>query len=399
MKALIVVILLLSIQVHAQERRSAESWFEDAVTSMNKGRWPDALTFLNKAIAENPGYSEAYATRAIVRERLTDYKSALVDYTLSLELLPDQYEVLFGRAALLYQSGYYLLARDDFRKLLKLPAGTTNTIFYKRSAHMPGTQQMLTAQGGINAQVYSYLGLIELELNNCKQAVAFLDTAIALNNLEADYYVNRALAKQECELKSSLDDFNQALLLHPNHPVARHNLALEAAKQGAYDQAEQQLSEIIRMDSLMLDPYVERAYLRLQQKNYHGALADYNRAIALESSDPEIWLNRGVAKEKLADRKGAYADYTQAIELKPDFVKAWLNRGNLLAAQQRYPEALEDYSVAILYQPDYGVAYYNRAITHYRLNQLEKACQDLKRAEKSNHPVAENMKARFCRNP
>jgi tetratricopeptide (TPR) repeat protein len=396
-KVLFLFGLLLYYSANAQKNgQSAEAWYAEGITAMNHGRWSNAFNAFSRAIAENPGYAEAYASRAIVRERSSDNKGALVDYTLSLELLPDQYEVLLGRAALRYQLGYYPLAREDFKKLLKLPAGETNTIFYRRSAHSPGTDKILTAQGDVKSQVFNYLGLIELELNNCKQSILYLDTAISLNNLEPDYFINRALAKQACHEASALNDFNQALILNPDHPIARHNLALEAARQGAYHLAEKQLTETIRLDSLMLDPYLERGYYRMQRKDFTGSLEDYNKAIALAPDDPEIWLNRGVVKEKLNDRKGAYADYSHAIDLQPDFIKAWLNRGNLLASQQRYKEALEDYSIAILYQADYGAAYYNRAIAHQKSHQKTNACADLKEAKRLGITVPEKMMKQFC---
>jgi tetratricopeptide (TPR) repeat protein len=255
----------------------------------------------------------------------------------------------------------------------------------------------MTAQSALKAQVYNYLGLIESSLRNCSYAVQYLDSAIQLTPDEADYYVNRALAKQTCDDLTATADFNKALTLQPNHPLAKHNLAISKAKAGHYDEAEAQLTEAIHADSLMLDPYLERAYYRLLKKNYRGALEDYNMAIRLNRLDPDIWLNRGVTKEKLFDLTGAYRDYTEAIELDNAFVKAWINRGNILAAQKKYNEAIEDYSAAITYQSDYGVAYYNRAIAYYRLNKMEEACNDIKEAEKLNQRVNLKTKEKFCK--
>jgi tetratricopeptide (TPR) repeat protein len=79
-------------------------------------------------------------------------------------------------------------------------------------------------------------------------------------------------------------------------------------------------------------------------------------------------------------------------------VKAWINRGNILAAQKKYNEAIEDYTAAITYQSDYGVAYYNRAIAYYRLNKMEEACNDVKKAEELNYPIDQKVKDKFCLN-
>jgi len=391
--------LTLTLQVLAQVRKQrAEEFYNQGIAAMGSGKLEEARNLFTKSIAEDPGFAEAYSTRATVYERLKDFNSALRDYTISLEFAPDQFEVLLSRAALRFQLNQPEPAREDFRKLLKLPAGETNTIYYRQLAHSPGTDQILTAQGAIQSQVYNYLGLIETQLKNCPAAIQYFDSAIRLNISEADYYINRAMAKQACAIAGADEDFQKALTLNPDHPIAKNNLAALSARKGNLNEAEQQLTEAINADPLMLDPYLERAYYRLLQKNYAGALADYNQAIKLDRANPEIWLNRGMAKEKLHDLSGAYRDYTEAIELDEGFVKAWINRGNVLATQKKYTEAIEDYTAAITYQPDYGVAYYNRGIAFYRVNKLAEACDDLKNAARLNYPIEDRIKKSFCRN-
>lgn len=393
------IILFISLSGLAQVRKQrAEEFYNQGILAMGSGNFEEARSLLTKSIAEDPGFAGAYATRAAVCERLSDFNMALRDYTISLEFAPDQAEVLLSRGALRFQLNQYTLARDDFKRLLKLPSGETNTIYYRQSAHSPGTDQILTAQGAIQSQVYNYLGLIETQLKNCPLAIQYFDSAIRLNINEPDYYINRAMAKQACASAGADEDFQKALTLNPDHPIAKHNLASLSARKGEFNKAEQQLTEAIEADPLMLDPYLERAYYRLLQKNYAGALADYNQAIKLDRANPEIWLNRGAAKEKLHDLAGAFRDYTEAIELDEGFVKAWVNRGNILAAQKKYAEAIEDYSAAITYRPDYGVAYYNRAIAYYRVNKLAEACDDLKNAARLNCAIEERITKSFCGN-
>ncbi|MBX2945346.1 MAG: tetratricopeptide repeat protein [Cyclobacteriaceae bacterium] len=391
--------LFISLSGLAQvKKQRAEEFYNQGILAMGSGNFEEARSLLTKSIAEDPGFAEAYATRAAVCERLSDFNMALRDYTISLEFIPDQFEVLLSRGALRFQLNQYILAQDDFKRLLRLPPGETNTIYYRQSAHSPGTDQILTAQGAIQSQVYNYLGLIETQLMNCPASIQYFDSAIRLNTSEADYYINRAMAKQACGEASTDEDFQKALTINPDHPIAKHNLASLSARKGDFNTAERQLTEAIEADPLMLDPYLERAYYRLLRKDYAGALADYSQAIKLDRANPEIWLNRGMAKEKLHDLAGAFRDYTEAIELDEGFVKAWLNRGNILAAQKKYTEAIEDYSAAITYQPDYGVAYYNRAIAYYKLNKLAEACDDLKNAARLNYPIEERITKSFCRN-
>ena len=391
------VFLIIAFRAYPQETQSAEALLEAGVRLQESGDHHRAIVLFNQCIYLYPALAEAYVLRASSKEQLQELQSALTDYSLSLELMPDQYEVLLMRGTLLFRMELYERARTDFLKLLDFPFGETTTIFYRKSAHSEGTDKILTAQGFIKPQVYNYLGLIEMKLNRCERAIAYADSAILLNTTEADYYVNRALAKQSCNHAAFMKDFESALALDPEHPLALHNLAVLNAKKGSYLEAEQQLTEAIERDSTFFSSYVERGYYRLQRGNYRGALSDYNQALQLISSDPEVWVNRGITKEKLKDFKGAYSDFTHAIDLQENLAIAWLNRGNLFTKEGRYKEAIEDYTVAITFDEGYAAAYYNRAVAHHRLKLLHEACDDLTRAGKLGFKVDARMKELFCK--
>jgi len=392
-----ILLLLISGTLHSQSQpKSAEAILEEGITLQEEGDYAGAIVLFNQCIYLYPTQAEAYALRAACKEQLHELSSALTDYTISLELLPNQFEVLLKRGALLFRLSLYERARNDFEKLLTLPPGETTTVFYRKSAHSKGTDKIMTAQGFLLPQVFNYLGLIETQLHNCKRGISYADSAIKHNNTEADYYVNRALAKQACQDQTFILDFQRALELNPDHTIALHNLAVESSKTGSYEQAEKQLTAAIQGDSTQSSSFAERGYYRLQRGDFKGALSDYNQAIVLSNTNPEIWFNRGMTKEKLKDFVGAYADYKQAIELQEDFTKAWLNRGNLFSKQGRYREAIEDYSVAITYQADYAIGYYNRALAkHYEKS--SDACEDLKQAIALGMKVEKSVKEEICK--
>jgi tetratricopeptide (TPR) repeat protein len=210
-------LVLISVMLHSQSQpKSAEAILEEGITLQEEGDYAGAIALFNKCIYLYPTQAEAYAFRAACKEQLHQLSSALTDYTISLELLPNQYEVLLKRGALLFRLELYEKSREDFLKLLTLPTGETTTVFYRKSAYSEGTDKIMTAQGFLKPQVFNYLCLIETQLNQCKKGVAYADSAIALNPIEADYYVNRALAKQACQDRTFKADFNRALDLNPN---------------------------------------------------------------------------------------------------------------------------------------------------------------------------------------
>lgn len=108
-----------------------------------------------------------------------------------------------------------------------------------------------------------------------------------------------------------------------------------------------------------------RANVRLDNKQFESAIADYNEALALMKVDgekedgtgrypeyPDTFVGRGGAKEGLADWKGALEDYNKAISLwgggRGEGVNPYVltYRGNVLTRLNRYEDAVLDYSAA-----------------------------------------------------
>jgi tetratricopeptide (TPR) repeat protein len=380
-----------------EKRRDWRTLYEQGEAAHNAGNYQAALTFFNQCIQENPAFPDVYFTRGATREQLKDLQGANTDYNIYLELKPDQPEGVLSRGVVRYRLGLHEQAKEDFLKLLTLPPGETNTVYFNTSASTSGSNQIVTAQGAIKPQIFNYLGLVETKLKNYKAAVAWLDSAIRKQPKDADYYVNRGIAKEAMNDEGAIQDYQQAIKLRPDHAIALHNIASWKRKRGEKAEGNDDLEKAIESDSSMLYPYLERGYQRMEGGYYKGALEDYNMALKIFDKDPEIWLNRGHVKEKLNDLKGAYADYSKAIELDEKFGKAWLNRGNVLSKQGRLNEAVEDYSAAITFIPDYAAAFYNRAIAKNRLKQSAEACQDLQKAETLGFTVDEKMKSEICK--
>lgn len=108
-----------------------------------------------------------------------------------------------------------------------------------------------------------------------------------------------------------------------------------------------------------------RANVRLDNKQFESAIADYNEALDMMSVDgekedgtgrypeyPDTFVGRGGAKEGLADWKGALDDYNKAVSLwgggRGEGVNPYVltYRGNVLTRLNKYDEAVLDYSAA-----------------------------------------------------
>lgn len=72
--------------------------------------------------------------------------------------------------------------------------------------------------------------------------------------------------------------------------------------------------------------YYEKGEAQYDSGNFDGAIADYTRAIKLDSNDADSYRKRGLARYSKDDLDGAMADYTKAIELYPKKIKYYTER-------------------------------------------------------------------------
>lgn len=393
-KYLLINILIIGcFFAQAQVKQEGQNWLERGNELLQKGNYQEAADLFDRCIASYPNLTEAFLGRAMAREQLRDYQGAITDFSVFIEKNPSHFEALLGRGNARFKAGQYEQALTDYTALLNITPGETNYVMFQKSAPAEGTTQITTAQSNIKPRILNYIGLTEFQLRNDTRAIMWLDSAIKLEPGNADFYVNRGKVREKSDPELAMKDYEKALAINPSHSLAIHNIGVLKSRKGG---PEDFFEQAIESDSTMLAPYLERAYLRMQSGYFKGALDDYNSAIAIEKNDPEIWLNRGLAKEKLNDLKGAYNDYSEAIRLDQDFEKAWLNRGNVLGRQNKYKDAVDDYTVALTIDPDYGAAYYNRAIAWEKLKQKEQACADLLKAEKLGISPDVKLKASVC---
>ena len=70
------------------------------------------------------------------------------------------------------------------------------------------------------------------------------------------------------------------------------------------------------MNSDRVATYVNRGILRLIEREYRNADADFDRALAIDPLEPEAWLNKGVSTIRQGNSAAALPMIARAIELK-----------------------------------------------------------------------------------
>jgi tetratricopeptide (TPR) repeat protein len=115
--------------------------------------------------------------------------------------------------------------------------------------------------------------------------------------------------------------------------------------------------------------------------NQSQALEDFDKAIALYPRDNNYYVERGVIHSKRQEFAQAIADFNAALELKPGDAGAYNNRGIAHKKTGNYQAALDDYTRAIGLNPDSAQAYINRANIWEELHRNDEALKDLRQAQ------------------
>ncbi len=121
------------------------------------------------------------------------------------------------------------------------------------------------------------------------------------------------------------------------------------------------------------------------KSQYDSAVAEYDRAISLDSTRVEAFVNRGLVRELRNDTEGAIEDYSRAIQIKPSSADAYVKRAATYKSQGKFNQALKDYTEAIaldsgsyLFDPTlhFSNAYFGRGNLYYQMGEFEKSVAD-----------------------
>jgi|GEM_PF-4126048 len=122
--------------------------------------------------------------------------------------------------------------------------------------------------------------------------------------------------------------------------------------------------------------WVNKAVEKTNNGDYAGAIADCDKALAINPRYLEAFNNRGVAKHKLGQNESAIIDFDQATAINPRSAVVFKNRGGAKTDLKLYSEAIADYNVAIAITPNDAEAYYSRGVVETYSGQYDDAIAD-----------------------
>lgn len=243
-----------------------------------------------------------------------------------------------------------------------------------------------TRSAADRAAAYANAGLLSYSAHDPDAAMASFRDALALDANSHAAYAGRADVEFATgHYEAAVADAGRAVALEPNdHPDAYLLLGTLADRNGDHQAKIDYLSKAIALAPGYAQAFVIRSSGYEAQGKYNLALADLDRAIALDRSlaaavQPKyetIYVGRGDAEMRAGATKAAIGDYSAALRFNPANA-SWLNRrGDAYNMTGQFRNAIADLSQAIRADPSYSAAYGNRGVSYMQTGRDDLALAD-----------------------
>ena len=162
--------------------------------------------------------------------------------------------------------------------------------------------------------------------------------------------------------------------------IAYNNRGKVFIDKGRLDEAIADFDKAIALDQFYYRAYYNRGFVFDKMGRLDEAIADFDKAIVLAPSFHEAYYNRGLTYNKTGLFDKAIESLSKSLEIDPDDVDALVSRGISYALIGRNDRAFEDFNKAILLNRTYVLAYLNRGKLLLNTSKRELAMLDFQEA-------------------
>lgn len=200
------------------------------------------------------------------------------------------------------------------------------------------------------------------------------------------------------DYQGTVDAFSESIKLNPSMPEAYLSRGSAYWKMGAYRLAIKDYDKAIALDSTNVWlAYLARAAVYADMKNYEQAINDFTIAVELNPKSPVPYFQRGTVYDTIGNYQQAIKDFNISIKLNPLYAETYYKRGMANSSLGNFIQAIKDYDNAIELNPTDTKAYNNRGFAYLEQGKLKEAKMNIGKALEldSNDPIANGSMSEY----
>ncbi|MDF5718368.1 MAG: tetratricopeptide repeat protein [Rhizonema sp. NSF051] len=138
---------------------------------------------------------------------------------------------------------------------------------------------------------------------------------------------------------------------------------------------------ILALGTIAISPKADaRSLFNTQSIFKSEVIAQVTNSEKENTTDAKTYLERGYKRIENKDYKGAVEDFNQLLKIEPNNAYAYVGRGLASFLLEQYQVAKMDFDKAVEINPDIAYAYYFRGFANYALKDRQGAIADLRKA-------------------
>ncbi|MEU8050756.1 tetratricopeptide repeat protein [Micromonospora haikouensis] len=222
---------------------------------------------------------------------------------------------------------------------------------------------------------------VHLALGDADRALTELDTVIAHDPDNCEYYVDRAaLHRAAGRTRAAIRDYDAAIRLGPHLPEAYYNRAVLQQQRGRPGRARADLDRVLAIEPGHLDARIALVNLHLERGAHDAAEAGARAGLALAPREPALLCTLGLVRSERGGSAEADELFTRALAGDPGLVEAWTNRAAVRFERGDVAAAVADLDRAVALAASAPVPHYNRGTALMRLGRWDEAARDFAHA-------------------
>ncbi len=387
-----------------------------------------ALEDFTRVITLDPEDTRARYNRAVIYGNKHLYKEAIADVDYVIKSYPDFPSGYFMRSEFNRRAGNLTAANTDYRKAMSLNRRLKPDA--KGNIEDPNANLTIEPDELARREFASLLTVedntdMRQEYNNTAIRGKVQDRNVSIEiepMMELTYYASPTELKPNTYYIKEIYNLNATHALRFGIMVTNHTPTLSDQEliDKHFRSIDDYNSYLANHKPRAVD-YIGRAMDFITLRNYTAAVADIDRAIALNPEFAPAYMLRAQARARLIDsgtvsdndmqshaddyvtRAGlkrmavdqVIEDLDKTIALSPTNPFAWFNKGDMLINIDDYSNAELAYDKAIEIKPEFGEAYYNRGYVKLKTGRRDAGIADLSKAGELGVTAAYNLLKRI----